>query len=292
MIKKIILFVVSLLTLSSIHAQQTDTYFPYPIVPDSISTLQARTDYLISHFWDFCDLKKAFNNKQKMGEAFKEYLSFMPYASAKNAFKSIAILLKNIEKQPNDVLFLGQKAKEYVHSDTAEMYSDELFLPFARAVVENKKIPAAEKVDFEKAVRVLSATQKGMTAPSFKYTDRNGVVKTFEPDSTEVTVLFFASPDCSDCTLARSRLYADIKASKFVDDNVMRIIVINPGPNSTEWEEAAKRYPAEWEVGCSPGLDDFYDIKDTPSFYVIDDSNTIQLKNVNIEMLLSLIMKL
>ena len=50
----LILFIVSCAGLTA-SAQQTATYFPYPIVPDSISTLQARTDYLLEHFWDFCD---------------------------------------------------------------------------------------------------------------------------------------------------------------------------------------------------------------------------------------------
>lgn len=275
-----------------VKAQQTDTYFPYPIIPDSISDLQGRSDYLIAHFWDFCDLKKAFNNKQKMGEAFRQYLEFMPYSTARKAHKSIAVLLKNIEKQPNDVLFLAQKAEEFVHSDTSEMYSDELFLPFAKAVVDNKRINAAERQKYEKMVNVLLLTQKGMTAPSFRYVDRNGVAKTFEPDSSEVTLLFFVDPECSDCILARSRLYADIKASNFVKDKVMRIIVINTGENNDAWKEAAARYPAEWEVGVSQGLDDIYDIKFVPSFYVIDDENIIQLKNINIDGLLSVISRL
>lgn len=272
-------------------AQQTDTYFPYPIVPDSISNLQDRTDYLIAHFWDFCDLKKAFNNKQKMGEAFRQYLEFMPYASARNAYKSIAIFLKNLEKQPNDILFLAQKAEEFVHSDTAEIYSDDLFLPFARAVVEHKKISSQDKKPFEKVVKVLSYTQKGMPVPTFNYKDRQGQTKTFEPDSSEVTIIFFASPDCIDCTLARSRLKADIRASGYVKDGVMRIMVINPG-SEEGWAETAEKYPEEWEVVSAPGIDEIFDVRFIPSFYVVDEQNIIHLKNINIDTLLNLISRL
>ncbi len=39
-------------------SDQPTTYFPYPIVPDSISTFQARCNYLADHFWDFCEMSK------------------------------------------------------------------------------------------------------------------------------------------------------------------------------------------------------------------------------------------
>lgn len=291
--KKILLFAIVLIaSATGLNAQERETYFPYPIVPDSITTLQGRTDYLISHFWDFCDFKKAFNNKKRMGETFKEYLAFMPFASAKQAFKSISILLKDIEKQPDYVLFLGEKAKEYVHSDTSEIYSDELYLPFARAVVENKKISEAAKEKFRKDVKVLTYTQTGMSAPSFTYIDRAGIKQEFQPDTTQVTIIFFTSPDCVDCTLARSRLYADIKASQFVESGVMRIVAINPEADSEEWRKAAERYPQEWTVGVAPGLDEMYDIKFVPSFYIIDENNVIHLKNANIDTMLNVIMRL
>ncbi|GFI52591.1 hypothetical protein IMSAGC021_00895 [Muribaculaceae bacterium] len=33
---------------------KADTYFQYPIVPDSIKLFQSRCDYMARHFWDFC----------------------------------------------------------------------------------------------------------------------------------------------------------------------------------------------------------------------------------------------
>ena len=291
--KFLLVAVLSIAASFGLSAQQTDTYFPYPIVPDSISSLQGRMDYLIAHFWDFCDFKKAFNNKQRMAETFRDYLHLMPHGTKRNVHKAIAVLLKGLEKQPNDVLFLGQKAKEYILSDTSALYySEEIYLPFARAVTGNKKISEADKAPFLKDVKILSFTQKGMPMPEFAYTTREGLKKTYQPDSSEVTILFFADSQNMDCTIARSRLYSDIKASGFVNDGVMRVIVINPLSDDPGWTDAAQRYPAEWEVGSAPGLDSMFDIKFIPSFYVVDDNNVIQIKNIDINTLLAIIMKL
>ncbi len=289
----LILLIASMAGGSAFAQQQTDTYFPYPIVPDSISTLQGRTDYLLEHFWDFCDFKKAFSSRPRMAGAFKDYLSFMPHASAKQAHRSVARLLKTLEKQPDDLLFIARKAEEYIHSDTAEIYSDELYLPFAVAVSSNKRIDKAVREQFEHQARILSGSQVGMPAPSFNYTDRSGSPGVFAADSTaEVTILFFNDPDCMDCTIARSRLHADIRATNFIKDGVMRVVAITPGEADEAWKQMAESYPAEWTVGAAPDVDEIYDIPSTPTFYVIDDNNKIALKRIDINTLLNLISRL
>lgn len=289
----LILLIASMAGGSAFAQQQTDTYFPYPIVPDSISTLQGRTDYLLEHFWDFCDFKKAFSSRPRMAGAFKDYLSFMPHASAKQAHRSVARLLKTLEKQPDDLLFIARKAEEYIHSDTAEIYSDELYLPFAVAVSSNKRIDKAVREQFEHQARILSGSQVGMPAPSFNYTDRSGAPGVFAADSTaEVTILFFNDPDCMDCTIARSRLHADIRATNFIKDGVMRVVAITPGEADEAWKQMAESYPAEWTVGAAPDVDEIYDIPSTPTFYVIDDNNKIALKRIDINTLLNLISRL
>lgn len=289
----LILFIASIAGSTVVAQQQTDTYFPYPIVPDSISTLQARTDYLLEHFWDFCDFKKAFSSRQKMAGAFKDYLSFMPHASAKQAHRSVSRLLKSLEKQPDDLLFLARKAEEYIHSDTAEIYSDELYLPFAVAVSSNKRIDKAVREQFTHQARILSGSQTGMPAPAFNFTDRSGAASVFLPDSTaEVTILFFNDPDCMDCTVARSRLNADIRASNFIKDGVMRVVAITPGEPDENWKQMAESYPESWIVGAAPDVDEIYDIPTTPTFYVIDDEHKIALKRIDINTLLNLISRL
>lgn len=295
--KKIFTFILLIASIAGSTAfaqqQQTETYFPYPIVPDSISTLQARTDYLLEHFWDFCDFKKAFSSRQKMAGAFKDYLSFMPHASAKQAHRSVGRLLKSLEKQPDDLIFIARKAEEYIHSDTAEIYSDELYLPFAVAVSSNKRIDKAVREQFEHQARILSGSQVGMPAPAFKYIDRSGAEAVFSPDSTaEVTILFFNDPDCMDCTIARSRLNADIRASNFIKDGVMRVVAITPGEADDNWKQMAESYPAGWTVGAAPDVDEIYDIPNTPTFYVIDDEHKIALKRIDINTLINLISRL
>lgn len=75
-------------------------YFPTPLVPDSLKTLQQRSEFMVEHYWDFCDFKKSFSSKPKMAESFNTYLSFMPYASAEVTHMAVAKFLKNLKNNP------------------------------------------------------------------------------------------------------------------------------------------------------------------------------------------------
>lgn len=270
-----------------------DTYFPYPIVPDSISSLQGRTTFLVEHFWDLCDLRKSFSSRAKMAGAFKDYLSFMPYANARSVHKSIAIFLKKLEKQPSDLLFIAQTAENLVHSDTAEIYSDEIFMPFARAVADNRHIDKADRKHFEQQANVLLNSIVGQRMTDLPYTDRNGAAATYSPDSSEVTLIFFNDPSNSSATsLARVRLDADIRATELIKSGAMRVVSISNAPADENWKTNATSFPQEWTVGTNPEIGDIVDIRFTPSFYVIDNNGTLLLKNADINQVLSILSKI
>ncbi|MDE5838109.1 MAG: DUF5106 domain-containing protein [Paramuribaculum sp.] len=269
-----------------------DTYFPYPLVPDSIQNLEGRSNFLITHFWDFCDLKKGFSSRAKMAGAFSDYLSFMPYANARVVHRSIAKFIKDIEKQPDDLVFIARTAEKLVHSDTATIFSDELYLPFAQAVVNNKRVKKEDKEYFEPQVRVLNATMLNSRMPDISYTDRNGNSAVFTPDSTQVILLFFTEPANSNALLAKARLNADSKAANYIKEGLMKVVAIAKTEPGEEWINFAKTLPEEWVVGANPEIDSEYDIRFIPSFYVVDGNGNILLKNARIEQVINILERL
>ena len=269
-----------------------DTYFPYPLVPDSIQTLEGRSNFLISHFWDFCDLKKSFSSRAKMAESFSDYLSFMPYANAKVVHRSIARFIKELDKQPDDLVFIAHTAEQMVHSDSSRIFSDELYLPFALAVVNNKRVKKEDKAYFEPQVKVLNATMLNTTMPDISYVDRNGNKAVFSPDSTDIVLLFFTEPGNSDALLAKARLNADSKATGFIKNGMMKVVAITKMQPGEEWLSFAKTLPEDWIAGANPEIDSVYDIRFTPNFYVVDSGGNILLKNASIDQVISILEKL
>ena len=289
----LILLVAVLFVPAAVSAQAVDKpYFPVPLVPDSLKTLQQRSDYMVEHYWDFCDFKKAFSSKSKMSESLNTYLSFMPYASSDVIRNGIAKLLKSLEKQPDDLLYFGREAENMLYSDSAEFVGEEIYLMFAKAVAGNKKIDKASRSRFVHHADLLEHNRVGLKAPDFLYADRNGVMRHFDSDTARVVLLMINDPDCEDCRMARIRLDADINTTKLIDKGVLKVVNITPSECTPEWRNEVRNYPQKWVVGASDSFDDSYNFFSTPSFYLLNDEHIIRVKNTDINTVLEVMYRL
>lgn len=288
--KKILLLIVTLLSMHA--AAQDNGLFQLPIVPENITTLQDRSDYLVEHYWDFCDLGKAFSQRDKMAAAFDVYLSLMPYASAEKVFDSVDKFMDKIKKG-HDVLFIADLAEQKLYGDSAEYASDELYLKFLDKVVANKKVDKNFKLRYRHQQRVLSQSQIGMPAPEFDYTDIDGHKGRFVNDSTKIgTMLFFNDPDCTSCSMARLRLDADVQATRLTSEGYLDIYSVYPGEPDDQWKSMAAEYPASWHNVASPTVDEIYDLRHSPSFYLINPDGKILFKTDNVDLILDIMGRL
>ena len=236
----------------------------------------------MEHFWERCNMKSAFSSLPKMREAFNDYVQFMPYADAAVVHASIDNLIKQVQKNPRNLLALGEMAEGALYGDTAMVVCDECYLPFAKAVAEHKKIPAADKARFAYQAASLAGSQIGMEAPDFTFTTPEGETKTLaEVSRGAYVVLFFNDPECGDCELARVRLTADMNLNDLIDAGQIRVVSILPGEPTDEWKERAKSYSGKWIVGSSPNVDEIYDMRVSPVIYYLDNKRKILSKSLD-----------
>lgn len=287
-------FITILVLLLSLSAKaQENTFFQLPVIPDELQSLQDRTDYMVKHYWDFCDLDKAFSSRDKMADAFDTYLSFMPYASAATVYEEVDKFMDRIAKKPENVLFIGDLAEAKLYSDSAAMQSDELFLIFAKAIVANKKVDKTSKLRYQHLVNVLSASAPGSLAPKFDFTDLNGNKGTFQVDTTKVgTILFFNDPECDDCNMARIRLDADFNTRQIVEGGKMDIVSVYASDPDPDWQMKAIDYPQAWKTVASEAVNDWYDLRVSPMFYVLNPNGAILLKTADVNDILNIMARL
>ncbi|MDE7411714.1 MAG: DUF5106 domain-containing protein [Paramuribaculum sp.] len=287
---KYILPIILILVSIRSNAQDSDPYFPLPLIPDSISNFNNRCDYMVTHYWDFCDTKRAFSSRDKMAEAFKVYLSFMPYATADTVMTSIDKFLKRIEKQPKDVAFIADQAIEKLYSDSSEFVSDQLCLKFIDNAISNSKVKKEDKLRFNHLSTKLHNSATGSIAPDFNYTDCSGETHRYNvADSTcMATILFFNDPDCDECRMSRVKLDADIHTTKLIDAGVVRIAAITPDSATDDWCDKASRFPDTWTVGASEDIDEIFDLRVSPSFYLLNYTGKIMLKHATVDMILNI----
>ena len=271
-----------------VAAQDTpETYFEYPKVPENLESLYERSNFFIENFWKRCNLKSAFSSRQKMEEAFRDYVSFMPYADADIVHNSIDRLIKEVSKNPKNLLALGEMAEAQLYSDTAKILCDECYLPFAQAVASNRKISKAEKARFEYQASALAGSQVGMTAPDFTFTRPDGTKgKLSELPQGAYVLLFINDPECTECELARIRLSADVSLNDLIDTGKLVVLSIYPGEPDEQWKDRTTVYNKKWIVGAMPEIDELYDMRNPPVIYYLNGQHEILSKTFNIDNLL------
>lgn len=268
-------------------AQSEATLFPYPTAPEELPTLYQRCNYLVDHFWDKCNLHTAFSSKQKLNDAFGYWTQFMPYATRDTVFMSIDNLIDKVKKSGPNTLTLARMAENWLWSDSAEIHSDELYLPFARAAAGHKKISGADRARFAAHVKLIENSSVGSQLPALKLTAPDGSKSLLSDIDGVNVVLFFNDPDCTECNMARVRLSADYNAKRMLEAGKLVIVSIYPGnPNDATWLAAATEYPESWITVAAPDADEYFDLRETPVIYLVN-SKVIKLKNVPLDNLLN-----
>ncbi len=285
MMKKLILAisVCIISAMQSISAQQSDPLFPYPQPPEDMTNLYERCNFLVYKFWDQCDIKSAFSKKAKLNQAFGDWLSFMPYASADTVYLAIDNFHKSIKKSGEQSLAIAKMAESWMYSDSARYRSDELYSAFVDAAVANKKIPAADRQHFEMQKLILDNSSVGKVVPDIELTLADGSKTSFAADTSAFTVLFIYEPDCLDCNFARVRLSADMVLNQLNDGGIVRVMSLYAGEPDAGFSAAVTDFPEKWINVASPETSKYFDMRAKPAIYYLDKDHRILAKDLAVD---------
>lgn len=285
--KRLILsLIVAITACSGLRAADGDI-FPYPVPPEDMVSLGDRCDYLVTHFWDRCNFKSAFSTMDKLNDSFGDWISFMPYATADSVHVSIERLLESVKKSGPHTLGLARMAEGWCYSDTAMIISEEIYYPFAKAAATHGKIKGADKARFQSQVQIMDNTRLNDRVGHLDYVTLDGERHSLDETRSQIIILFFNDHECDNCALARIRLSADINASALIKAGVLTVISVEPSEVSDAWRGAATSYPAEWINGASATAAEYFPLRRSPEFYMLDSRHRLLAKNFDIDGLLA-----
>lgn len=282
----VILLFAGLLNNNSVYSQIiVEPLFEYPVAPDSEDDLSSRSSWLVTNFWSPMDLSSDRSVDQNaLNHAFSVYSAAMQFADRGSVLKSVNTLLGNLKGKPTLMTQFVKAAEESLYGPRAAIWSDEVYLPFLRAYQSEPGISPLRKERYKRQLTLLSNTQPGCKAPSFRYRMRNGHYRDFKAE-TPYTLLEFGDPDCEDCSFAKLKLEMCTDIMDKVDDKQVRILFIVPDVSPDEESEVLSElqsYPESWTPSIGYGIDDIYDMRQTPSFYLLNSKGEIIVKNLDV----------
>lgn len=270
-----------------LKAQTTDTLFPYPQVPQDIEDNTEKFNYAVTHFWDKFAFNRPVADNQKLGEAIYDYLSFIVNANADVAVKSMDNLIERLNKEPQKLLDFAKFIQQYSYEPTGPFVTDEIYLPFAKAVAANKKIKSGDKAPFAKHVKTIETTGPKMKTPDITFTRPDGSKTSLNDEYGKFIILFFNDPESIDANLARVRLSNDLNINQRIEAGEVVVMSIYPGNATKEWKEKVANYNPSWIVGAAPNADEIYDIRWSPTIYYINPQHKILQKGVGVDALIN-----
>ena len=295
-INKILLFTfISVSSVSlSMNAQEVieiEPLFEYPSAPQELPTLEAKSDYLVEHFWDQMDFKsKSTVDQNALNDAFRVFSVPLRWASRDKAEAATEKLIQSISKNPVLLLQFTKAAEENIYGPRAEVWVDEVYLKFLNALIKNKKVSAQRKKKYEEQLKVLSNTTIGSRAPEFSFENVNGDKANYFPMATN-TIIIFGNPKDTDWRITRLRMESNAALTEAISKGKVNILFIVPN-KMDGWKSEVVDYSSKWTVGCGENLNKIYDLRAMPSVYVIGHDGKILLKNTPLGTAISKILEL
>lgn len=259
--------------------------FEYPVAPDDIPDLQSKSGWLMDHFWEGLEIKPNQSVDQNaLNDAFQVYAAAAVYAPRDKVIASINNLLKSAKGNQGMILQLAKGAEEAFYGPRAVVWSDEVYIPFLKAVMQEKAISETRKLKYQNQLNLLKCNALGQKFPELRLTLRDGKHHVFKPEA-DLTIVEIGDPGCDDCQFAKMKMGMASDLMEMVENKELEILflVADAVPeDEPELLEAFRNYPENWITGISYGADDKLDLRSTPSFYILGKKGEILAKNLDV----------
>lgn len=262
--------------------------FEYPVAPAELTGLSEKSDWLVEHFWDSFDPKKTkVVDQAALNHAFSVYAVPFRWADKQKTLNSVDRLIASVSKNPSLLLQMTKAAEETLYGPRAEVWIDEIYVRFLEALVRNKKLKPIHKARYEFQLKPLSTSMTGQRAPSFKFTKPDGSPGFFTPTGN-YTLIEFGDPGCHECSMAKLSLDTDVTIGEMLKTGKLNICFFTVSPEEG-WQDELKAYPEKWVVGAAEEAEELYDMRLTPSLYLIGPDGTIRYKNMPVESMIAIL---
>lgn len=257
--------------------------FDYPEVPDTIITLENRTNYIIQNFWNDYDFSQPIRDEWVFEATFRDYVTFFKYAHKTIVVSCIKDMMRKAQSNKSNFLLIAEIAERTLYDPGAEYWSDEVYIPFLESVLDNNMLKKSEQERYKYQLELLRNNLMGDRAQNFELRLADGSKKKLSEIEGKMLLVFFNDEECEDCTIGRLRLSTDVKLNALIDAGEITFVCVYMGKYTDEWAKRAAAYHNKWIIGANDEVADKYDLRIQPSIYILDKDKIILDKNINVE---------
>ena len=281
---RVILLVV--FALSAVVNSLGSEAFPLPSVPDSLVTTESRANYLALHYWDnvdFCD-PTIIGNEDISEQGFSNFISIMPYVTQKEV--AFAEFVSKISLKPDVQDYFMAVAKKYLAESQSPVFNDELYIMMLQSLLSSDMLDSARRDKYSAILETEMRNRVGEVATDFEFMLRDGERGRLSEINAKYILVFFSDPDCDRCNLVKAQIDASavVRIKLLLGDLALLSVCVEGDTDA--WKRI--KTPDGWIDACDEKCaiydQDLYDIPGLPSFYLLDSSHRVILRDVHFQL--------
>lgn len=269
------------------HSPETSHCFRLPEIPQMITDVQEQTNYIATHYWQYCSFgDTTFICSDSLEQIFADFIGVLTNTDNETAVKAIRNLLVASENDSVARCRFRTLSEHYLDDPNSPLRNEMYYIGALEQIIGSHYLSLGEKLRYEDRLKQIRKNRPGMAAANFTYTQANGKRATLYGVKAKYTLLFFYDPDCETCKEMKRIMKEEVWMQELLRQNLLCILAIYPGEDVDEWVRGLAGMPRNWIVGYDAGQQIYdkqlYSLRALPSFYLLDSKKQVLLKDATL----------
>lgn len=262
-----------------------------PEIPQMMMDPQQRAAYYVEHYWDNYSLTDtAFIHSDDTEQLYADFLGALQYVDATVYRSALQSMMSFMEADSTAYAHFCTLGEKYLYDPNSPMRNEDYYIPVLEQMLASTRLTELDKLRPADRLKQALKNRPGMKAADFSYVTPQGKTGRMSGINAEYTLLFFYDPDCSNCR-QYEQILSEIPAFvEMQERGVLRVLAVYPDEDENEWLIKSSHMPHGWIVGWNKQGDirskTLYEIRATPTLYLLDKQKKVILKDTSIDPLI------
>lgn len=264
-----------------------------PSPPEYITSAEEQARYMIRHFWDRIDLssRDLLSDREAYEEAIANYLGLLTSFKSHEMREELLHPLNNLVKEP--LLHTLGLYRKYLYEADSPMLNEDFFRIVLEWAIASPRVERPHQDEASVLLALINKNKVGDQATDFLYTTEAGQIQRLSYISTPYTLVIFASSGCASCRDVLRYASSLKELAELHASGKLTMLVVYIGDTSAE-ELAQETTVPRWAIKATDTSGEItqaplYDIKASPTCYLLGRSRRVLLKDTGINQALSYI---
>lgn len=259
-----------------------------PEIPPMMTDPQQRASYYVAHYWDgYVLTDTSFIRSEDTEQLFADFIGALQYAGPGESSVALKRMMCRMEADSTAYDRFCLLSEKYLYDPNSPMRNEDYYIPVLEQMVASKRLSGMDKIRPADRLKQAHKNRPGMTATDFGYVTPKGKAGRMSRIKAAYTLLFFYDPDCSNCRKYEQILSEMPAFVEMQEKGTLRVLAVYPDDNEEEWLLKSSGMPQGWIVGWNKQGDIrskvLYEIRATPTLYLLDKQKRIILKDASLE---------